>query len=480
MTTYNNHNQTPTIHLKRDGQPKHSTSYRMNHSVLTFISLVVCFILTFVTTFACASVWELNRLVKSGSVTKIAQESDEETSNEPTILDDLNAGRSVQFLIIGQDTRDGDGNAAIGGADPSLAGNHQADTTIIVQISADRQSINMVSISRDTLVNVPSCNTTNGTIPAQSNIMFNSIFAQAYRYGGDLASAASCTLNAVNSITGLSLQEFIVADFAGLSSMIDAIGGVDICIPFDMYDEYTGLSLTTGMQHLNGTLATQYARTRHATNTDGSDIMRTTRQQYLLKTLIRQALQKNILTNIPQLYQLAKSAITALNMSSGLANINLLAGLAMSLRNLNTDNVFAQTAPITAAPNDPNRVVFASIAENLWATMRSGQALGTVTASTTDSDASSSDTSSSESSSSDAGDTASETSSDAAASDAQTADDGIDPNTGLITDAYGNLIDPTTGGYVNASDGSIRDSVTGYFIGIADRYVLYTFCGVTQ
>ena len=60
------------------------------------------------------------------------------------------------------------------------------------------------------------CETSKGTIPAQYNVMFNSIFAGAYKTGGDLSSAASCTLNAVNSLTGLNIQNFIVVDFAGL------------------------------------------------------------------------------------------------------------------------------------------------------------------------------------------------------------------------------------------------------------------------
>ena len=54
---------------------------------------------------------------------------------------------------------------------------------MIVQISADRKEINLVSIPRDSLVDVPQCETSKGTIPAQYNVMFNSIFAGAYKTG---------------------------------------------------------------------------------------------------------------------------------------------------------------------------------------------------------------------------------------------------------------------------------------------------------
>ena len=103
----------------------------------------------------------------------------------------------------------------------------------------------------------------------------------------------------MNALTGLDIQEVVVVDFQGLSSMIDALGGVDICIPFDTQDTYTGLDLKRGLQHLDGTQATQYARMRHGTGTDGSDVMRTTRQQYLIKALLNEALSKNLFTNSP-------------------------------------------------------------------------------------------------------------------------------------------------------------------------------------
>ena len=173
--------------------------------------------------------------------------------------------------------------------------------------------------------------------------MFNSIFAGAYKTGGDLSPAASCTLNAVNSLTGLNIQNFIVVDFAGLVKMIDSVGGVDLCIPQNVNDPYTGLNLDKGMHHLDGVAATQYARIRHGIG-DGSDTSRTTRQQYLIKQLMSEALSKNLFTDTAQLYQLAKSALKSLNISQGMADTAALAGLAMSLKEFHHDQ-----------PADPDR-----------------------------------------------------------------------------------------------------------------------------
>ncbi|RIY23960.1 transcriptional regulator, partial [Gardnerella vaginalis] len=153
---------------------------------------------------------------------------------------DPNAGKTINILVLGQDTREGRNRAFQGGGEDE---NHQSDTAMIVQISADRSYINIVSIPRDSMVKAASCNTTNGKIPSRRKVMFNSIFALGYAKGGDLASAASCTLATVNEITGLDITNFIVADFSGLSDMINAIGGVNLCIPVDTKDYYTGVNL---------------------------------------------------------------------------------------------------------------------------------------------------------------------------------------------------------------------------------------------
>lgn len=475
MTSHRSSNSKfPNINGWKQARPRHSLGYNVRHALRTTIICVVCAAFAFVGTAAAAAYIDLNSTVVNNTVKVISQ-----STATPTVIDP-NAGQPIQFALLGQDTREGDSNASLGGDDGTSTENHMADTTMVVQISADRSWVNIVSIPRDSIVSVPSCQTTNGTIPAQYNIMFNSIFSTAYQQGGDLSSAASCTMAAINALTGLDLQQFIVVDFQGLRDMIDAIGGVDLCIATDTTDSYTGLSLSHGLQHLDGTQATQYARMRHGTGTDGSDIMRTTRQQYLIKELFKQAMQKNLFTQVDQLYQLAKSALNSLNISTGLADTATLAGLAMSMKDMDTSHIYARTIPVTAAPYDQNRVVWSSDADAVWAKLRENQPLTESTEESADTssestDANSADASTESSESSASTDTSTEadtTSSD----DASTSS--IDPTTGLIIDAQGNLIDPATGGIVNPDDGIIRDAVTGQYIGIADRYLNATVCAV--
>ena len=450
--------EVPNISRSQSIPPRHSVAYHIRHRIRSVIASVVVAAITLVGTVAGITWLDLAFTASGRAIPNIASGA---STEEPLV--DPNAGKEIQFLVLGQDTRDGEGNEAIGG---DLPDEHNADTTMIVQISADRSYINLVSIPRDSIVDAPSCKTTKGTVPARYQVMFNSIFATGWRAGGDLSSAASCTLTAVNKLTGLNISNFIVADFEGLKNMIDAIGGVNICIPVHTKDATTGLDLAKGLHKLNGTQATQYARMRHGTGTDGSDIMRTTRQQYLVKELLSESLQKNLFTQTDQLYQLAKATLNSLSMSPGLANIGVLAGLAMSLKSMDSSHLYARTTPVTAAPNDADRVVWTESADDLWAVLREGKAL---------TDQPEQQTTSSPSTSTKTSQAPSQSSSSSSTSQAPT----VNPTTGLITKANGTLVDPNTGGTVDPENGVIRDANTGQYIGIADRYLNATVCKVT-
>ena len=452
------------------------------------ICMAIVAIFAFLSTII-ASVWiDFSSTIQSRVVTMITKDGKKVQSIDP------NAGKTINILVLGQDTREGKNRAFQGGGEDE---NHQSDTAMVVQISADRSYINIVSIPRDSMVKAASCNTTNGKIPSRRKVMFNSIFALGYAKGGDLASAASCTLATVNEITGLNITDFIVADFSGLSDMINAIGGVTLCIPVNTKDYYTGVNLKRGLQHLDGVQATQYARMRHDSASDGSDIMRTTRQQYLLKQLIHQALSKNLLTQSGQLYQLAKSALKSLNISEGLANPTTLVGLAASLRNLKPSNIYAQTIPITADPYDENRVILDDSAQDVWDLMQEDKPLTkNLGAKANKSKKSSKDTSKSskKSNSKDNSDSSSSNSSSTNSEDLDENTDSydsnanpnspkigqVDPKTGLAKDSLGRLIDPNSGGIVNPEDGTIRDPNTGHYMGIADKYLNNTVCAIPK
>ncbi|MBU4216156.1 MAG: LCP family protein [Actinobacteria bacterium] len=287
-------------------------------------------------------------------------------STTPSVANpsDPNAGQAVNILLLGSDERDG-ANADIGGE----AGGKRSDTAIVLHISADRTRVEAVSIPRDSMVKIPSCTMSDlSTTKAQSSGMFNSAFATGWDHGGDMASAAACAINTVQVNTGVTINHFVVVDFAGFQKMIDTIGGVPICIPKDMSDDYTGLDLKAGLQTLDGTQALQFARARHVSGTDGSDITRIAHQQQLLAAVVQQVLSKNVLTNAGELIGFASAVSSSLTMDPGLS-LSTLTGLAYGLKNISGANITFMTIPWTTAPTDKARVVWADGAADIWANM---------------------------------------------------------------------------------------------------------------
>ena len=464
----------PNIKAGRNGKPQHSDGFRSSHRLRTGICLALTFVLCFVASTVAAFWTDINGHMHVLEPVSLAQ-----THKAP---EDIYKGKTLNVLVLGQDTRDGKGNAEVGGSGDGLEENHQSDTAMVVQIAADRSYVNVVSIPRDSIVNAPACTTSKGeTIPARRQVMFNSIFAEGYSQGGDANSAASCSMTAVRSLTGLDIQQFVVADFNGLKSIIDALGGVDVCIPKDTWDGYTGINLKRGLQHLDGTQATEYARMRHGTGADGSDIMRTTRQQYLIKSLVNEAKAVNIYSDLPKAYRLATTSMSTLQLSEGLGSFQTLLGLGNSLKHIDTTHIYARTIPVEEWSQDSNRVVWTDEAETIWHLLREGKPLtqaneAAESASSSGNQAGNGqdaqDATQTAGNGSDTGDGTQSPSASAAALPKP------DPRTGLITMPDKTLIDPNTGGTVDPDDGTIRDANTGQYIGMADRYLFATVCAV--
>ncbi|RPF25918.1 LCP family protein [Georgenia muralis] len=274
---------------------------------------------------------------------------------------DQRAGEDINLLVMGSDVREGDSDVDGAGAAGVVAG-MRSDTTMIAHVSADRSRVDVVSIPRDTLVDIPSCTLPDGTTTSeQSDVMFNSAF-QTGGQTGDVGAAAACTIRTVEKLTGIFIDDFVVVDFAGFTRMVDALGGVPMYIDEDIDDAEAGLRLAQGCQILDGTTALGYARARKSLD-DGSDISRIGRQQELVAAIAREALGKNLLTDLPALYQFLDAATSTLTTGRYIGGLTTMAGLASSLRGLEAGGIAFATMPFEwAGP----RVRPTVEAEELW------------------------------------------------------------------------------------------------------------------
>jgi LCP family protein required for cell wall assembly len=284
---------------------------------------------------------------------------------EVVLPEDPNAGTPLNIVIMGSDSRGGDNRGLAGGEDAGA----RSDTTVIMHISGDRSRVEMISIPRDSTVDIPSCTTEDGTTtPELYSTKFNAAFAQGVQAGETVADGALCTVKAIEKLTGVFMDGFIVVDFAGFSSMVDAVGGVEVCVEEPIYSEDANhLSLDAGIHTLKGVKALDYARARKGDGLgDGTDLGRIGRQQEVMASLARKVLSQEVLTNPAKTLGFLDAVTRSLTMNQELASIDGLAGLAYSMRNVRPDTITFMTVPNEYDPVQTANVLWTDEAVQLW------------------------------------------------------------------------------------------------------------------
>lgn len=249
-------------------------------------------------------------------------------------------GPPINLLLIGSDSRSG-GNLALGGGNG--VDGARSDTTILLHVSGDRKHATGVSVPRDALVNIPSCYSNGAWLPAQTDVMFNSAFAEGDLPGGN----PICTQNTVEAMTGIRIDHTIVIDFSGFAAMSSAVGGVSVCVPAvdnSALEQAYGITLNPGMQTLSGQAALEYVRAREGFG-DNSDIGRMKRQQAFLSALIKKMLDSGSLSDPISLYKLADAATSAITVDSSLDSVGALVSLAEEIKSVPLENIDFVTTP---------------------------------------------------------------------------------------------------------------------------------------
>jgi LCP family protein required for cell wall assembly len=287
----------------------------------------------------------------------------------------------LDILLLGTDTRAG-ANGVYGGAEYTSGKGH-SDVMMLVHVAADRQRVTVVSFPRDTLVPLPSCTdpTTKKVYPAQDLAMLN----YALSYGGP-----GCTVAAVNKLTGLNIDHFMMADFTAVKEISRAVGGVEVCVNQTVTDTMSGLKLPAGVSTVEGDQALAFLRTRHGF-ADGGDIGRIRAQQSFMASLARKVKSEQTLTDLPKMYSIADAMTKNLTVDQGLSNIPTLIAVAKQMSEAPLGDISFVTMPTKVYEPDPNRLeVDTAKAEKLFTLLRSdGDVTANPSASTTASPAAS-------------------------------------------------------------------------------------------
>ncbi|WP_299036099.1 LCP family protein [uncultured Pseudokineococcus sp.] len=265
----------------------------------------------------------------------------------------------LDILVLGSDDRSqlAEGGAGFGGD----IGGGGSDTTLLVHLSQDRDRAVAVSIPRDSMVTVPPCGDPDDA-GRERVAMFNSALAE----GGP-----ACAIATVEKNTDIRIDHFAVIDFDGFQDVVDALGGVEVCLPEAVQDPKSKLDLPAGVSRVSGEQALAYVRARYnIPGTSGSDIGRIGRQQQFLSSVVQEVTSAGILLRPDRLVRFLDAATNSLTTDPGLDSVGQLTQLAQSASGLRPDDVSFVTVPFEEYAPDPNRLQWAPEAEDLWASIR--------------------------------------------------------------------------------------------------------------
>ncbi|MCS0606064.1 LCP family protein [Streptomyces sp. LP11] len=259
----------------------------------------------------------------------------------------------LNILLIGSDSRNSDENVKLGGSRDHRGDPPLGDVQMLIHLSADRESAAMISIPRDTRVDIPKCTDPDtGKVYPATNDIINVSLAR----GG-----AGCTLATWENLTGVYIDHWMTIDFAGVVRMADAIGGVEVCVKQNVWDRPTatvpggsGLKMKAGTHKVQGKQALQWLRTRHAW---GSDLMRARAQHMYLNSMVRTLRGQSVFTDTGRLTDLAEAATKSLKVSEEIGTVKKLYDLGMQLKSVPSDRITSLTMPNVPDQRDGNHVV---------------------------------------------------------------------------------------------------------------------------
>ncbi|WP_218145254.1 LCP family glycopolymer transferase [Nocardioides luteus] len=263
---------------------------------------------------------------------------------------DIGPKEPINILVMGSDSRDCKGC----GVDGASGGG--SDTNILLHLSANRKFAYGVSIPRDTMVDRPSCKTKDGKTAPADYVRWNA----AYSAGGP-----TCTVTQLESVASdlcgekcdITVNHLVVVDFASFKGMVDAIDGVDVCLPQEVDDKYTGAHFDAGKQTLTGKQALNYVRLRHGLG-DGGDLDRSKRQQAFIGSMAAKLLSGDTLSSPTKVLGFLNAATKGLTMDEGLKdNLDTMAKIGSGFQSIGMENIKFLTIPTLPDPENPEATV---------------------------------------------------------------------------------------------------------------------------
>ena len=223
------------------------------------------------------------------------------------------ATAGATWLLVGSDSREGLDAEERRRLRTGSAEGQRTDTILLLHVPPDAAPT-LVSLPRDSYVTVPA----HERRPAHRDKL-----NAAYAIGG-----APLLARTVEQATGLRLDHYAEVGFAGVVDVVDAVGGVDLCVPRAIKDRRAGLDVGAGCQELDGPTSLGYVRARYSD--PRGDLGRVERQRQFLAAVVDRAATPRTLLNPVAATRLALSGTEALTVDEDTGPLDLArAGRAM-------------------------------------------------------------------------------------------------------------------------------------------------------
>ena len=299
--------ETPTQHNRRRERPDFGERQRKARKRKRVALGCLSMFLIFAAVAAVAGVFYVRNL--NGKMQQNFK-TDKKADSELAPPEEKKPDAAFNMLLMGVDSRE------IGEASRS-------DTLMIVRVDPQQQRVTLISIPRDTRV----------TIPGHGKTKINA----AHAFGGP-----ALVIETVSEITGLPISHYAEVDFKGFKDVVDALGGITVTVPEDIYDMKaanhvkSAAKLEAGTQTLDGAHALTFVRSRAFPR---GDLQRIENQQTFLKAVLKEALKPANVLRLP-------STVTAMadSMTTDLSVGDLLS-IANQMKGMNADALEAVTMP---------------------------------------------------------------------------------------------------------------------------------------
>lgn len=285
--------------------------------VFTTLGLVLVLLAAFIGTW----VWASSKITHVGALN--------DYSGRPA------SAAGTTWLLAGSDGRDtltpAQQRQYHTGSAGSIVGS-RTDTIMLLHYGASGPVL--ISIPRDSYVAIPAYQDAHGVAHGPSHNKINAAFQE----GGP-----QLLVQTVEQDFGIRINHYLEIGFLGIVNMVDAVGGVHMCLPKAVHDSYSGANLSAGCQTLDGGQALAYVRSRYSL--PNSDVSRMSDQQAFIRALLDSASRPGVALNPFSLYPFLSGALSSVAADNGTGLLDLIR-MARSCRPLASGGGVSGTMPI--------------------------------------------------------------------------------------------------------------------------------------